>query len=72
MVGKPTESIVNDTVGSALVKGIISILCLLVVLFFLDKWQIPQTFIKQIQKGNMESEQLDVENTDLNNMDVGY
>lgn len=65
-------TIVNDTVGSALVKGIISIICLLVVLFFLDKWQIPQTFIQQIQKGNMESEQLDVENTDLNNMDVGY
>lgn len=65
-------TIVNDTVGSALVKGIISIICLLVVLFFLDKWQIPQTFIQQIQKGNMESEQLDVQNTDLNNMDVGY
>lgn len=68
--GKTT--IVNDTVGSALVKGIVSIICLLIVLFFMDKWQIPQTFIQQIQKGNAESESIDTEYVDSNDMDVGY
>ena len=65
-------TIVNDTVGSALVKGIISIICLLVVLLFMDKWQIPQTFIQQIQKGVTESETIDTEHVDLNDVDVGY
>ena len=60
---------VNDTVGSALVKGIISILCLLIVLFFLDKWQ---AFIQQIQKGVTEGETIDAEHADLNDVDVGY
>lgn len=65
-------TIVNDTVGFALVKGIISILCLLIVLFFLDKWQVPQSFIRQFQKGVTESETIDAEHADLNDVDVGY
>lgn len=65
-------TIVNDTVGSALVKGIISILCLLIVLFFLDKWQIPQAFIQQIQKGIVVSETIDTKHVDLNDVDAGY
>lgn len=65
-------TIVNDTVGSALVKGIISILCLLIVLFFLDKWQVPQAFIQQIQKGAVESETIDTEHVDLNDVDADF
>ena len=65
-------TIVNDTVGSALVKGIISILCLLIVLFFLDKWQVPQAFIQQIQKGATESETIDTKHVDLNDVDVDF